>query len=140
MIDVPITTVLTDRAPVIAPDCSISAAAAHLRRPEIPALIIDDPTGGVAGVVTESDIVAAVAEDGVTNPVEQCMSTPVVTITPAGSAGLAADRMRDAGVSTLPVVGEDGEYHGLVTREALAPYLSRKRLEITWDDEPLRID
>jgi CBS domain-containing protein len=140
MIDVPITTVLTDRAPTIAPDCSIADAATQLRRPETPALIVEGAGDGIAGVVTESDIVAAVAEDGVANPVEQCMSTPVVTMVPTESAGLAADRMRDAGVSTLPVVDEDGTYQGLVTRDALAPYLSRKRLEITWDDEPLRIE
>jgi CBS domain-containing protein len=138
MIDVPVTTVLTDRAPVIQPNCSITSAATQLRDPAVPALVISDGHGGIDGIVTESDIVAAVAEDGVSNPVTECMSTPVVTVEPTTSVGLAADRMRDAGVSTVPVVDE--EYHGLVTREALAPYLSRKRLAITWDDEPLRID
>ncbi|WP_436933575.1 CBS domain-containing protein [Halovenus marina] len=140
MIDVPVTAALTDCAPVIQSDCSIVAAATQLRRPDVPALVVVDAMGEVAGVLTESDIVAAVAEDGVTNPVERCMSTPVVTVAPTTSVGLAADRMRDAGVATLPVVDADDGYQGLVTRDTLAPYLSRKRLEITWDDEPLRIE
>lgn len=140
MIDIPVTTAMNEQVPVIQSDCSITEAASHLRDPDIPALIVRDSPGEPAGIVTESDIVALVAEEGFSRTVAVCMSTPVVTTLPTTPVGLAADRMRDAGVSLLPVVDEDDEYHGLVTRGTLAPYLSRQRLGITWDGEPLTVD
>ncbi|WP_338739590.1 CBS domain-containing protein [Haloplanus salilacus] len=54
--------------------------------------------------------------------------------------GLAADRMRDDGVSRLPVVDDDGTYVGLVVRDDLLPYLSRHRLEIDWTGETLSLE
>lgn len=73
-------------------------------------------------------------------PVESFMSTPVVTTGPSTPVGMAADRMRDAGVTLLPVVDEEDAYRGLVTRDDLAPHLSRHRLDITWNGDPLALD
>lgn len=140
MIDIPVIREASDRAPEIQSDCQIDHAASVLRDPDVPALLVRDSSDELAGIVTESDIVATVAEGGVAHEVRSCMSTPVVTIPPTTPIGLAADRMREAGVSVLPVVEESGEYHGLVTRTALAPYLSRQRLDITWDGDPLVLD
>lgn len=139
MIEVPVRKAVTDRTPEVRPKTPVRDAAARLRDPAVPALIVRDAGDDLAGVVTESDIVAVVAEGGSDHPVESCMSTPVVTVSPATPVGLAADRMRDAGVSLLPVV-DDEEYHGIVTREAIAPYVSRRRLDVTWDAEPLTLD
>ena len=140
MIEVPVTTAVTDQTPEVQPDCSIREGSDRLRDPSVPALIVRDSADEIVGIVTESDIVAVVAEGGTDHPVESCMSSPVVTVSPATPVGLAADRMRDAGVSLLPVVGEDEEYHGVVTRDSIAPYVSRRRLDITWDAEPLTLD
>jgi CBS domain-containing protein len=65
------------------------------------------------------------------------MSAPVQTVSPTQPIGLAADKMRDTGVTVLAVV--DDEYVGFVTVEALAPYLPRHRLEVTWDGDPVRL-
>lgn len=140
MIDVTVEMVLTDPEPFVDPATELHTAADRLRDPEVPALLVRDAGGGLAGVLTESDVVAAVGEGAFEIPVEECMSTPPVTVGPETSIGLAADRMRDAGVSTLPIVDCEGGYHGLVTHDDLAPYLTRQRLEITWDGEPLRIE
>jgi CBS domain-containing protein len=137
VIEVPVSSLVTD-ASVVDPETSAMEAAGYLRQPGEPALVVRDG-GEVVGVVTDSDIVAVVAEGGSNPPVTSFMSSPVVTIPPSTQVGLAADRMRDAGVGLLPVVEGDGTYRGVVTKEALAPYLSRHRLEITWDSDPLTL-
>jgi len=137
MIEIPVSKLVTD-ATTVDPETSAMEAAGYLRQPEEPALVVREGEV-VVGVVTESDIVAVVAEGGSNPPVASFMSSPVVTIPPSTQVGLAADRMRDAGVGSLPVVDDGGAYHGVVTREALAPYLSRHRLEITWDSDPLTL-
>lgn len=139
MIDIHVSEAMREPAPLVAPDCSLSAAASTLRQPDVPALIVGTSSTELTGVVTESDVVAVVAEEGFSEPVEAYMSTPVVTVRPSTTVGLAADRMRDASVTLLPVVDETGEYRGLVTRESLAPYLSRQRLDVTWEGDPLTL-
>ena len=140
MIEVPVHGAMTDDAVTVAPDCSLPEAAGHLRDPDVPALVVRDDPGGVTGIVTESDVVAAVAEEGFSLPVEAVMSTPVVTVPPTMPVGLAADRMRKAGIAVLPVVDDQETYHGVVTRGTLAPYVTRSRLESSWDAEPLHLD
>jgi CBS domain-containing protein len=139
MIDVPVVEAMTDTAPVVASDRPIPDAAELLRAPDVPALVVQDDPDEVTGIVTEADVVAAVAEGAATLPVATCMSTPVVTVTPSTPVGLAADRMRKAGIALLPVVDDD-EYLGLATRETLAPHVARHRLDISWDADPLRVD
>jgi CBS domain-containing protein len=136
MIEVPVSSLVTDASPVD-PKTSAMEAAGYLRRPDVPALVVREGED-VVGVVTESDVVAVVAEGGSNPRVGSFMSAPVVSVSPSTHVGLAADRMRDAGVGLLAVV-DDGAYQGVVTKEALAPYLSRHRLEITWDSDPLTL-
>jgi CBS domain-containing protein len=138
VIDVPVSAVMTESEPTVPPDTPAVETARRLRRADIRAVVVRD-ADAVTGIVTESDIVAVVAEGGTNPPVESFMSTPVVTVEPATPVGLAADRMRDAGVTCLPVV-DGGEYHGLVTRADVAPYLSRHRLDVDWEGDPLSLD
>ena len=148
MIDVPVSAVMTD-APTVPPATTAAETAQHLRRADVRAVVVGP---AVAGIVTESDIVAVVAEGGDDPTVESFMSSPVVTVGPTTPVGLAADRMRDAGVACLPVVddsgsppdrgspaGGDGRYLGLVTRADVAPYLSRHRLDVDWEGDPLSL-
>lgn len=139
MIEVKIHSLVTD-APVISPETTATEAAGALRHPAVPALVVRDEGDDIVGVVTESDIVALIAEGGANPPVETFMSAPVVTTPPSTDVGLAADRMRDNGIGLLPVVDDGGTYRGVVTKEGLAPYLSRHRLDIIWDSDPLRLD
>ncbi|WP_440763853.1 CBS domain-containing protein [Natronorubrum sp. DTA7] len=138
MIDVPIEDVLTRSARTLRPETPVSEAAQRLRDPDVPALVVlEDET--VAGIVTESDIVAFVAETLDSHPVETIMSAPVTTISPSESITAAAETMRADGVKHLPVV-EGETYCGLVSMSTLSPYLSRRRLDIDWQDDPIRID
>ena len=139
MIDVPVSAVMTESTPSVSPATTATEVAGHLRRSDVPAVVVRDD-GDVVGVVTDSDVVAVVAEGGGNPPVSSFMSAPVVTVAPSTPVGLAADRMRDAGVARLPVVDDDARYRGVVVRDDVAPYLSRHRLDIDWDDDPLSLD
>ena len=137
MIEIPIEHALTRSARTLRPKTPVSEAAQRLRDPDVPALVVlEDET--VVGIVTESDIVAFVAETLESYPVETIMSAPVTTISPSESITAAAETMRTDGVKHLPVV-EGETYCGLVSISTLAPYLSRRRLDIDWQDDPIRI-
>ena len=138
MIEIPIETIATRTAETIGPDEPVSVAAQRLRDPDVPALVVCEDDR-VVGVVTESDVVAYVAETVKPCPVETIMSRPPVTIAPEESVTTGADRMATHGVRVLPIVDDTG-YCGIVTASRLAPYLSRRRLEIEWQDDPVRID
>lgn len=100
-------------------------------------VVLEDET--VIGIVTESDVVAFVAETLEPHPVATITSSPVSTISPGESVTTAIGTMRHEGVRHLPVV-RGGIYCGLVSAATLAPYLSRRRLEIDWQDDPIWID
>jgi CBS domain-containing protein len=138
MIDVPVSAVATQAAPTVSPHATTTEVARRLRHPDVHAVVVSDGDE-VVGIATESDVVAVVAEAGGNPPVESFMSSPVVTVGPEAPIGLAADRMRDAGVTRLPVV-DGGTYLGLVTGADVAPYLSRHRLDVDWNGEPLSLD
>ena len=138
MIDVPLERVLTRSGRTIQPEAPVTEAAERLCDPDVPALVVcEDET--VVGIVTESDIVALVAETLEPHSVEAIMSSPVTTVSRHESLVAAAETMRANGVKHLPVVS-DGAYCGLVSASTLAPYLSRHRLEIDWEDDPVRLD
>ncbi|WP_408957408.1 cyclic nucleotide-binding/CBS domain-containing protein [Natrinema sp. 74] len=137
MIETTVETVEFPAPQTITPDARLSEAAHHLRRTDVPALVVRRDES-IVGIVTESDIVALVAETDERPPVREFMSTPVTTISPAATLTEAAETMRFAGVKHLPVV-HDGVYHGLLSVRTLAPYLSRHRLEIEWAGEPLSL-
>lgn len=121
-------------------ETSTVEAARRLRKVDVPALVVCNGTGTIRGIVTESDIVAVVAERGGNRPVEAFMSSPVLTTNPSTPVGRAGDRMSDAGVTVLPVVEDDATTVGMITREDLAPHLSRHRLDIDWTGDPLCLD
>jgi CBS domain-containing protein len=138
MIDVPVSAVMTETIPTVPPDATTVEVSRRLRPADVHAVVVDDGND-LVGIVTEADIVAVVAEGGENPTVESFMSSPVVTVESTVPVGIAADRMRDAGVVRLPVV-EDGRYLGLVTRADVAPYLSRHRLDVDWEGDPLSLE
>ncbi|WP_226011084.1 cyclic nucleotide-binding/CBS domain-containing protein [Halomicrobium salinisoli] len=161
MIDPEIEPAITRAARTVSPSTPVGEAAAHLRDPSVPALVVLDESDEVAGIVTESDLVALLAETDDPDAVDQCVSAPATTIRPTATVREAAERMRAAGVKRLPVV-DGGAYCGLVTAATLtcrslqslpfaseaslrsasllAPYCSRRTLDVERSDEPLAVD
>jgi len=138
MIELTVDTVRLHSPQTITAGTPVSEAARYLRQTDVSALpvLVD---GSVVGIVTQSDIVALVAETDDRPAVRMLMSTPVTTISSTATLSKAAETMRTAGVKHLPVV-DDGSYRGLLSARTLAPYLSRHRLEIEYHDDPLQID
>mgnify|MGYP002762094907 CR=1 FL=1 len=139
MIETTVEPLVTDDAATVPPELPTPEAAERLRDPSVPALVVLDSEDSVVGIVSDSDFVALVAESPGSVPVETIMSSPVRTVAPGTPIGLAADRMNEAGVKHLPVI-EEGVYRGLVTLEAMAPFLSRNRLRVAWKGDPIHID
>lgn len=139
MIETTVEPLVTDDAATVPPELPTPEAAERLREPSVPALVVLDSEDSVVGIVSDSDFVALVAESPGSVPVETIMSSPVRTVGPGTPLGLAADRMNEAGVKHLPVV-EEGAYLGLITLEAMAPFLSRNRLRVAWKGDPIHID
>jgi CBS domain-containing protein len=116
----------------VTPDTPVAEAAQSLRRVDVPALpVVEDDA--VVGILTESDVVAMVAETADRPVVGAVMSSPVATITPTATLTAAAETMRSVGVEQLAVV-DDGIYCGVLSATTVAPFLSRRALDIEWCD------
>src|SRR5262245_11004991 len=75
------------------------------------------------GVVTDRDIVCRIVAEGL-NPLEMtaadCMSSPVVTVTPETSVEACGQLMEDHQVRRIPVVDQNGGIYGMVAQADLA--------------------
>lgn len=138
MIETSVETVADSSAPTITPETPVSEAAELLRDPTVDALAVLE-SSAVIGIVTESDVVAMVAETDDRPPVGAFMSSPVTTASTGTTISDAGRRMQREGVKHLPLT-EDGVYLGLVSADQLAPYLTRHKVDVEWADDPVRID
>lgn len=138
MIERQVRDVATPRAPTISSATSARDAARLLTRSDVLAVVVleDD---AIEGILTRSDIVSMVAQTSAPLDVGAVMSTPVRTVSPETTLSEAADTMRAYGIEHLPVV-EGTDYAGLVSAKTLAPFLSRRRLDIVPKEEPSRIE
>jgi CBS domain-containing protein len=75
------------------------------------------------GVVTDRDIVCRIVAEGL-NPLEMtasdCMSSPVVTVTPETSVEECGQLMENHQVRRIPVVDQNGSICGMVAQADLA--------------------
>jgi len=117
---------------------TMAEAARTLNERSVGSLVVGEDR--VQGIVTESDIVAAVGEalDPET-PVEELMSDPVVTARRTESVRTAAERMGRNGVKKLPVV-EDGRPVGVITTTDLALYLPEYQVKMAHQAEADIVD
>jgi len=98
----------------ISPEATVKEAAQLMHDEEINALFVP---GAEAGIVTSSDIVAAVAEaaDTTTVTVGEVMTSPVERVPRSLPLGEAAAMMTNFGIKHLPVVDDDNDYVGIVS-------------------------
>ncbi|MFO7833624.1 MAG: CBS domain-containing protein [Halohasta sp.] len=115
----------------IAAKSSVGQAINRLREHGISRLPVVDDAGGLDGVLTTHDIVDFVVRDHERQhkgdrsgdndrmldlPVENLMSSPVLTADPDESVRTAVERMFDNDISGLVVTGDDGGVAGVVTK------------------------
>lgn len=129
MIDQSVGDVMRPSVRTIPEDTSASAVARLFADEHIGSAVVVDPeSGGLLGIVTESDVmrqVAAGADVG-TVPVGSFMSGPVTTIGSGESIHEAAALMKRQSIRRLPVV-DHGDLVGMLTTTDLTHYLPRLR-------------
>lgn len=112
--------ILRDKGDLVftaSPNETIGAAAALLHTRRVGALVLVDEEGSVVGILSERDVVRAVAEIGeraLARPVSICMSADVVYATPTETVDHLLGRMTDRRIRHLPVI-KDGRLVGIVS-------------------------
>jgi CBS domain-containing protein len=99
------------------PGETVGAAAALLHSRRVGAMVIVDQEDAVVGILSERDIVRAVAERGAASlaePISGCMTRNVVFATPSETVDDLLSRMTDRRMRHLPVV-KDGRLMGIVS-------------------------
>jgi CBS domain-containing protein len=99
------------------PHETVDAAAALLHSRRVGALVIVDHGDSVVGILSERDIVRAVAERGaaaLSEPLSNWMTRDVVFATPTERVDSLLERMTDRRVRHLPVV-KDAKLVGIVS-------------------------
>ena len=101
----------------VAESASLKEAAELLDARKVGAMVILGEAGSLIGVISERDIVRAVARGGpaaLKHPVSESMTRQVVTAKPNETIEIAMDRMTDRRIRHLPVV-EGGRMIGVVS-------------------------
>lgn len=120
----------------IAPGLSLAEACGELERRHVGALIVcqDDR---VVGVLSERDVVRAVAREGaagLTRPVSDFMTADVVFAAPAETVSILMERMTDRRIRHLPVL-TDGRLAGVIS---IGDVVKCQIAEATHEAESLR--
>ncbi len=112
--------ILKDKGDLVftaAPGDSVAAVAALLHTRRVGAMVIVGENGEVVGIISERDVVRAVAEGGagaLTRTVETCMTKDVVFAAPGETVDILMSRMTDRRIRHLPVVRE-GRLAGIIS-------------------------
>ncbi len=102
----------------VAPQDDIGAVARTLAQHRIGAALVRDAGGDILGIVSERDIVRALATHAEDTPqltAAQLMTRLLHTATPRMHISQALSLMTDRRVRHLPVIDEDGSLAGLVS-------------------------
>ena len=99
------------------PQATVARAAAKLSERRIGALVVTSPGGAIAGIISERDIVRALAREAggcLTQPVSSLMTASVETCSPDEKADSVLERMTSGRFRHMPVV-ENGRMIGLLS-------------------------
>ncbi|WP_342349014.1 CBS domain-containing protein [uncultured Nitrospira sp.] len=118
-------------------DASIQEAATLMVNKRMSSLLVKHDSG-FSGIVTESDVVRAVAEQpGQVErlKVKELMSSPIITVARNMSVHYARDLMADRKIRHLAVTGENGEIVGIISVRDLLAYFKTVAKELKTSEE-----
>ncbi|MGE5268442.1 MAG: CBS domain-containing protein [Thiohalocapsa sp.] len=121
----------------IGPRATVTEAVEILNRERIGALVVSDDGGGVDGILSERDIVIALARHGSELPtctVEEVMSRAIVTCTPDDSAGELMAEMTSRRIRHFPVIA-NGRLCGIVS---IGDFVKSRLDEIEFEANSMR--
>jgi CBS domain-containing protein len=125
-------TIITTR-----PDESVSTVAHILHANRIGAILVLNDAGGIAGILSERDIVRGLALHGASvmdNPVSSLMTAKVVSCTPTDTVATVMSRMTEGRFRHMPVV-ESGILVGVIS---IGDVVKFRLAEYTHEVESLR--
>lgn len=138
--------IMTTSVMTIGPDETVTVAARRLREADVSGLPVVDTNGGLIGIVTEADLLRALARRDpaviVRDPdqrrptrrspveVQDAMSRDVVGISRDASIGDAARLLSSDKLKRLPVLGPGGELEGIVSRADIVAVLGKPDRDI----------
>ena len=125
-----------DAVYAIGPDLTLGEACAELDRLRVGALMVCN-NDKVMGVLSERDVVRAVARDGqnaLTRPVSAFMTSEVVFAAPGETVAILMGRMTDRRIRHLPVL-RDGRLAGVIS---IGDVVKCQIAEATQEAESLR--
>lgn len=106
-----------NRVTTIRSDATIGDAVESLHRHGIGALVVSDDGGRVDGILSERDIVAALAGDGtnlLSRPVAEVMTRTVLTCEPQDTVAELMAEMTNRRIRHFPVI-ENGKLCGIIS-------------------------
>ena len=113
----------------VEPATTLADAARRMHERSVGAVVVLDEHERLVGIVTERDVLRAVATDGIERPVSELMTPSPETVEPDESAGQAAVLMIHGGFRHLPVV-DGGTVAGIIS--------IRDLVRLTVDDQAPR--
>lgn len=103
----------------VAPEASLRDAASLMVEHHIHRVFVEE-NGKLKGVISTKDMMNALAESRMHNPISEVMSTPILTISSVSTIAAATDKLDDSHISGLVVLDEDETPVGVFTQaEAL---------------------
>ena len=121
----------------ISPNETIGSASSLLHSRKVGALVVQDQADKVVGIISERDVVRAVAEGGAAallQPVSRSMSAEVIFADPTESVDALLTRMTDRRIRHLPVCRE----HRLVGIVSIGDLVKVKIAEAEHEAETLK--
>ena len=121
----------------VSPDDRISDVAALLTRERIGAVLVRDPEQALVGVLSERDIVNAIADQGsncLELAVHDLMTSEVVTCQPGDSLNQVMSLMTELRIRHVPVV-VDGDLVGIIS---IGDVVKHRLAEVESEAESLR--
>jgi signal-transduction protein with cAMP-binding, CBS, and nucleotidyltransferase domain len=118
-------------------DASIQEAATQMYTKRIGSLLVKQEAE-YSGIVTETDVVHAVAEQPAQVErlkVKELMSSPIITVDRNMSVHYARDLMADRKIRHLAVTGEKGEIIGIISVRDLLAYFKTVSKELEESEE-----
>ncbi|MEM0064669.1 MAG: CBS domain-containing protein [Metallosphaera sp.] len=109
---------------VVREEDTIVSAATEMKNHNIGSMLVVDNQGQIVGIVTERDVVRAMADRRLDGKVKDYMTSSVKGVTEETSVEEAVSIMLENGFRHLPVIGKEGKVIGIVSIRDLARALS----------------
>ncbi|MDC7808587.1 MAG: CBS domain-containing protein [Sphingobium sp. 66-54] len=120
--------VMTPEPACCSPADSVKDAAVLMVDNDCGEIPVVDQSGQLVGVVTDRDIACRCVAQGKSadTPVEEVMSSSLVTVSPDASIDECCKKMEDNQIRRLPVVDDQGKCCGIVSQADIALHVDKR--------------